>query len=420
MRRLAPLCALAAAISFLALPAPGHNSANAQQAVAVSGRVVNGTEGAVGTAGMRVLLHVLNPGSDPVASSQAITDDDGSFRFADVPSSPGQGHILSVSYDGVVYSNFIDVGKSLEGVELKIYEATSDVTVVNVEQHFLVVSNVDVKEQRISVVELVSLANRSDRTLVPDLSTASSGQFSFLRFSLPPGASGLNVSSDMPQGDIVSVGTGFAINSPVLPGQHNLRFSYRFPYRSGAFSYSPRLLQGAELYQVLVPARFAEARVASLQQVPDLNISGSGYHVWESRNLAQGQELTLEMTHLPEPGLLDHLQRWLSDRTVWQVTIPSVLGASLLGLLLYSMSRASRQAAAPISAGAGSTGSIESQRQELIQAVAVLDENFHRGLMSEAEYQTRRSELKGRIIQASGRPEEGEEHVLATSKSETL
>ena len=53
---------------------------------------------------------------------------------------------------------------------------------------------------------------------------------SFLRFSLPPGTHDLDVQSNLPSREIISVGSGFAVTSPVTPGGHSVEFSYIFPY----------------------------------------------------------------------------------------------------------------------------------------------------------------------------------------------
>jgi len=203
------------------------------------------------------------------------------------------------------------------------------------------VVHVDAKHGQIGAVELVQLRNTGQRTLVPDL--ANPVRVSFLRFSLPPQATALDVQSDLPGGQVISIGTGFAITAPVLPGEHSLSFSYRFPYQSDAVSYRQSFLQGAPLYQVLVPERLAQVQVGPLPAVTAVNIGGSVYRVWEALSIPPGQGLTLELRNLPRPSLLDRIEKSVSDGSFWRASIPGFLGAALALLLLYgALHRGSR------------------------------------------------------------------------------
>ena len=122
-------------------------------------------------------------------------------------------------------------------------------------------------------MNLCALNNSSDRTLLPDLTKP--GQISFLRFALPLQADELNVRSNLPGGNVISIGTGFALTSAVLPGDHNLEFSFRFPYTGDSVSYRQSLPQGAEVYQVLVPRRLAQVEVRPLRPISSIDASKS-------------------------------------------------------------------------------------------------------------------------------------------------
>jgi hypothetical protein len=157
----------------------------------------------------------------------------------------------------------------------------------------------------------------------------------------------LDVQSDLPAGQIVSIGTGFAITAPILPGEHSLSFSYRFPYRGDGVSYRQSFVQGARLYQVLVPEALRQVEVvapintelSALQPTPPVDLNGALYRVWEVRDSPPGQGLALELRNLPRPSLLDRIEKSVSDGSFWKVSIPGFLGAALAVLLLYGASR---------------------------------------------------------------------------------
>ncbi|HZA23392.1 MAG TPA: hypothetical protein VFA32_12460, partial [Dehalococcoidia bacterium] len=275
-------------------------------------------------------------------------------------------------------------------------------SVIEADHQALIITDVNEKEQQIDVAEFVSLTNRSDRTLLPDLSDVGPGKFSFLRFSLPPEITDFDIQSDLVGGEVIPVGTGFALTSPVAPGEHSISISFKFPYDSGTFSYRQNLPQGAGVYQVLIPRRLGPIQVSHLEPMPPLDVDGKVYQVWEGTGFAPGQGLTVELTNLPQPGLLTRFSGWITSEGFWHIAIPSALGASLALVLLYSLVRSPRAAtvAAPLSRTQHTNGST-AQREALVRAIATLDERFQRGQVPEAEYQAQRERLKGQISAAS-------------------
>ena len=375
---------------------------NAQELVTVQGQVVNGTQGATVAPDLTVFLHAFQQDSNEVSSLETTTDDSGGFRFDNVEPAGDIGYALTMDYAGMRYSTLIGPEDLTGTVELLVYETTQDVSVVQVDQQALIITNVDEKEQQIEAAEFVSLTNVSDRTLLPDLSNVGPGQFSFLRFSLPPGVSDFDIQSDLVGGEVIPVGTGFALTSPVAPGEHNLNFTFKFPYAGGTFSYQQNLPQGATLYQVLIPQRLGQIQVLDLQSMPSLEVEGSVYRVWEGRDFAPSQGLTLELTGLPQPGLLTRFGRQVTSESFWFLAIPIGLGTSLSLVLLYALVRSPRVAVVdgPASGSQHTNGS-SAHREALIRAVAALDDKFERGQMSEPEHQSQRAILKDRISAVS-------------------
>jgi hypothetical protein len=395
---------LIALVVALALEVAGTSPVNAQEPVTVRGRVVNGTEAATVAPGLPVFLHVFGQGASEVSSMQTATDNTGGFRFDKVSTTEGAGYAVTINYAGMRYSTLLGPDDLDAPVELRVYESTQDLSVVQVEHHALVITGINEKDQQIEAVEFLSLVNRSDRTLVPDLSNVRQGQFSFLRFSLPPQATGLDIQSDLVGGETIPVGTGFALTAPVAPGEHNISFSFQFPYQGSAFAYQQNLPQGAEVYQVLIPERLGQIQVPGLKSLPPLNVEGSRYRVWEAQDLAPGEGLMVELANLPQPSLLTRLGKSVTNGTFWQITIPTTLGAALALVLLYAGLKAPGRTIAPIAAAGQPQHSGESPRREaLVRAVAALDEKFQQGQIPESEYEPQRQRLKARILETSSR-----------------
>ena len=226
--------AVAAAMTVSALLAVGPAVLHGQAPVmlSVTGTVVNGTQGAAAPAGVTVLLHRFGAGSGSVDTFQETTDADGAFRFDRVPAvSDGDSLALAVDYGETRYTEVLSQSEIAEPVELTVYEFTRDVGVVTTTEQSIIVAGIDSATRRMAAVQLFTLENRSDTTLVPDLSAPPMiGQFSFLRFSLPPSATDLDVSTNLVSGEVIPVGTGFAITAPVPPGRHQVSFTFTVPY----------------------------------------------------------------------------------------------------------------------------------------------------------------------------------------------
>ena len=391
----------------LALAAAGRGPALAQETVDVRGAVVNGTEDAEFLQEVLVLLLVSDDAGALVFTGQAAAGPDGGFRFEDVPRTVQGAYALSVDYEGVFYGSSFSFQEVLDQVRLTVYETTKDSSVVRVTRQVLVIGGVSKNDREISAIEFVQLANNSDRTLSPDLSNP--GTLSFLRFALPLQSSGLSVRSNLPGGDVVSIGTGFALTSPVLPGGHNVEFSFRFPYQGDSISYRQSLPQGADVYQVLLPQEWAQVQVQPLRPVSPVNIGGSEFLVWEERDFARGQGTVLQLTNLPQPGLASRLQGSITDGTFWKAAIPSAVGAVLALLLLLGGLKTSRPASFPVGADGAELDSNLAQREALVREVASLDEEFQQGALAEAEYLRRREALLTRIRRSSGPVDEAGE-----------
>ena len=387
------------ALSFagvLALVAVGFGPASAQETISIRGSVVNGTAGGELGAELQVLLLVTDADGGLLSTGQTLVDAEGGFVLDDVPRTEGGAYALRVNFDGVPYERSLGLQDALDEVVLTVYDSTQDASLVRVTRQIMVIAGVDAGGREVAAIEFVQLTNSGDRTLLPDL--ANPATLSFLRFALPPLATELNVRSNLPGGDIVSIGTGFAITSPVMPGDHNVEFSFRFPYEGDSISYRQSLPQGADIYQVLLPRGLEQVRVRPLRPAPPANIEGSEFLVWEERGIERGQGVALELVNLPQPSLASRLWDAVSGEVFWQIAIPSVVGAVLAALLLLGTMRAYRPISLPVGPGRGTSESGLTRRETLVQEAAALDEEFQDGALAEDEYLRRRDALLSRLL----------------------
>ena len=372
-------------------------NARAQEPASIQGIVVNGTAGSSIADDLAVLLLITGPDGTLVGTGQTLAAPDGSFVFDDVALVAGGIYTLSVDYGGVFYGLVVLAGELDAEQTITVYEPTEDAGIINVDRHVMVITSFDVAERVATATEFVRFANPTDRTLQPNLETARPGMFSFMRFGLPPNAANVTVQSDLRGGEVISVGTGFALTAPVPPGDHSVDFAYTFPYEGDSVAFRNSLPQGAGIFQILVPSEWDDIEISGLSTREPVGIQDDIFRAWEGRDIPPGPGVDLELRGLPQPGILARLGGTLSDSPFWLVAIPSALGAILAAMLVYGTMRRYRPAVAGGSVEAaempGEVYESVPGRNQLVLALAELDESYLRGDVEEGEYLRSRASL---------------------------
>ena len=370
-------------------------SSPAQETVAVRGKVVNGTAGFSVPDGLVVLMLITGPDGTLAGTGQTVAAPDGSFAFDDAQRVAGGAYALSVDYGGVFYGLTLAPDELAGEQVITVYEPTEDAGIIVVDRHVMVVTGFDVTQRMATVTEFVRFANPTDRTLKPNLETARPGMFSFMRFALPPDATGVTVQSNLQGGELISVGSGFALTAPVPPGEHSVDFAYTFPYADGSVAYRNSLPQGAGIFQILIPDQWESVEISGLDARPPIGIQEGVYRAWEGREIPPGPGVDLRMEGLPQPGVLASVGATLSGSSFWLTAIPSAVGAVLLALLSLGLARRYRPAFATDSTSGFSEGDagLSPQRSAIVSALAELDNRYQDGDLEEADYLAHRSEL---------------------------
>ena len=378
----------------VALHTPDSLRAQEPETVIVQGIASNGTDGGPVPANMPITLHAIDQVAGRVATYTSTIDPNGAFTFREVKPLAGGSYVLVMDYEGMRYSELLESEELASPVEFKLYEITRDISVIVVERQAMIIADVDEANREIQALEVLSVRNASDRTLLPELTNITNpADINFLRFSLPTGATELSVQSSLPGGDIIPMGTGFAVTAPVPPGDHEITYTYRFPYQGDSVSFSQRLIQGAEQYQLLAPVALSQIQVSPLEAKPRIDVGGASYLVWEAEQVLPGRGVTLQITQLPQPGLTTRLTKQVSGVDLWLTLIPAALALALGALLLWAWFRAPRSRQAETFVDSQQLA----RRQALIQAVAVLDDRHERGQLAEEDYRTRREELMDQL-----------------------
>ncbi len=377
-------------------------AAQSQEVLTVRGTLVNGTEGFAVPENLTVLLLITGPDGTLAGTGQTLAEPDGSFVFDGIPRVPEGVYTLSVDYGGVFYGRTIPEDE-LEGEKtISVYEPTEDAEIILVDRQVMVITGFDVSQRMATATEFVRFTNPTDRTLQPNLETARPGMFSFMRFALPPNAANVTVQSDLRGGEVISVGTGFALTAPVPPGEHSVDFAYTFPIDGGIVTYRNSLPQGAGIFQILVPERWDRIEIGGLEARQPVGIQDEIYRAWEGRDIPAGPGVNIMMSGLPRPGVFARVGSTLGGESFWLVAIPSAVGAALAALLIVGAIRCFRPEAAEVGVGELRVDESDvisaSERQDLVLSLAHLDELYGNGGIEEEQYLQQRAALVARAL----------------------
>ena len=351
----------------------------------VEGVVVSGTAGESDMFGQIVTLHrVTAAGFDDITT---LTDDTGAFRFEDIEYDPSTRYGVSVRYQDAIYGTDLDMSTgSPPPVTLTVYEATHDDSIVSAGGVSLLLAAADSSDQTLAALEIITLVNRSDMAYVPG-----TGVMELLRFGLPPDATELSLDTRLIGADFIQVDRGFALLASVPPGEHEIMFSYRFPYQGETFTLDKSYRYGAESLRILAPKEVVSISVEGLGEPESVMIGDRQYRVLEAEGLSRGESLSLELDGLPTPGVTDRVGNSLSGIR-FQYAAPVALGVLMIALLAYGAiwKTTGQRRESP-------TSETYSERAVIIRMISDLTDTYESGDISDEEYRQRLMVLNARL-----------------------
>ena len=348
MNRVVPLLGLLCLVAGgWLLSQPGASAQTAEKTLVVEGRIVNGTAGAAAVSGLTVLFHQESAARHE--HLEAVTDQSGRFRFQDIVFDAQALYGVSVSYLEALYGTDLELSEgSPTPVTVTIYDSTDDDASVDVSSVSLLLADVDGPSQTLSALEIVRLKNASDRTYVPGPEP-----MKLLRFGLPPGAHGLRVDTGLKGGDILQVDRGFALTASVPPGEHEVMYSYRFPYSGSEAAFTRSLLYGADSVRVLAPYEVGELSSGDLGEAEEVQIGSRSYQLLAGADKQRRETISVRLRRLPVASFTDRLQTRLREVPLEYAAMVGLatLMASLLGFGLWRRDAFRRDSAAsPVAA----------------------------------------------------------------------
>ncbi len=188
----------------------------------VDGTVVNRT---TGKPQANVVVNLVQPTQSGMEKLGSInTDAAGKFRFdKDAPNGP---QLLQATYSSVTYSKMIPPGSASTGIDVDVFDASSDAANAKVAEDFILFQPT---AQKVTVEEVIVVDNASTTTYTdPKKGT--------VHFYVPPEGASITVNATGPGGMPVNrpaektadAGT-YRVDYPIKPGRTRFDVSYSVP-----------------------------------------------------------------------------------------------------------------------------------------------------------------------------------------------
>lgn len=388
------------AISFILGAVAPTNAQSGSSMTEITGFVVNGTEGGDAPSELTVFALVIDQDTEAIVERvETLTEADGSFSLN--VSEIKEGQFYRVVVDEGVYTPYIDVlpEDADELVTLTVYERTTSLDDISVTSYSMVIPVVDASAGVIGVLAAVNLVNSGDKVYLPDLTDPNLTGFNLLRFNLPVGYQELTVESDLPSGNVMEIGTGFAISNPVPPSKYNIIISYSAPFDGNEFNYPLRLPFGAETVSIMLPEGSGEITGLGLTRSETVTIGDGRYIRYDGSNYERRAELGVVISGLPRPDLQSQVLDFF-ESVQFRIAIVVSVALALIGVVLYVLLIVQRRRPLAAMTDTDASSDADNERASIVQAIAELDEMRELGKVEEDEYLVRRQGLIRQAVEA--------------------
>lgn len=352
---------------FFAVAVLSATRVSAQTPTRVEGRLVNGTRDAPANsiAAVPVTLFQITA-AGPVTRSMD-TDADGVFSFANVITN-ANSIFTRVNYKGVLYYSDIQPADiaGMQPITLTVYETQTLPADYAIDRaHFVL----DVGPRRLDGLVLLQVTNPSDRAF-------------YVPLPVPSGAVNVQFEDVREQTRIVKQEDGSMLY-PVLPTTSQILYTLSLPTEPPTYELKLPIRSNITALNLLV-SQAGGVQLSGGGLVPGSGFTsqnGQTYNVASTGPQGTGATFTALVSNLPGAD---------NTRPLQNVVLVAG-GAGALLLLLYPFVQR-RRAVAPVSA--------PSDRMDLLQAIAQLDDAFEAGELEEDEYRAQRASLKAELLKS--------------------
>ena len=294
-------------------------TAFAAEPITVSGKVTNMSQNGDPLDGLSVVLHENS--ADILGETEYKLSENNEFIFENIIYEPNKQYGVSIIFKGALYGLNLDLSLgSISDLEIEVFEPIRSDELLKASLVSILINSVNVETKSISVLEIIKLVNDSDLTYVPG-----PAPMQLLRFSLPEGAYNLMIDSSLVGAEIFQVDKGFGLSASLIPGEHDIFFSYDMPYDSKTYQISKNLRYGAEILRVVAAVDLVSLGETSHGDFEESLIGERKYNVLEVANIVKEEGLLVTLEDLPIPSAPQRFSTAFKSIR-WELAVPVALG----------------------------------------------------------------------------------------------
>ncbi len=345
------------------------------------GQIVNGTKDApiTNSANLTVTLLSAPLGATVPLSVTTRADANGRFVFTNLDTMTTTRYAVLATYKELDYYSDVvtfSENQTTQPITVTIHETTEDVSAVRVSQtHFIV----EVVPGSLGVTQIIVLQNTSDRTYIgkpllgPHRAT----------LTLPILAGASNLQFENPEaGATTLVGsTVLTYTLPVYPGMDQIVYAYELSYTSSNYPF--RLTMPFDSAQVRILLADVGGTINSTQfatPAPFSAPTGQKFLQTTMTNVTAGTTLNATFTKLPAGA---EAPAQIPDQNTLAIALGIVGAVALAVFALLIRPFLNRRKQSP--------------RDEILEEIVALDDDFEAGKIAEEEYRAERAELKAEL-----------------------
>jgi cytochrome c/uncharacterized membrane protein len=357
----------------------------------ISGLVTNGSTGEIVDQGT-VTLRAFTTDLEEAMTETTTVQPDGQYRFELSNVAPDLVYMTSVKYDDLSYNGSPDRLSRSEPVldmPIVVFKKTTDPGVVSIEQVHMVLEFV---EDRVMVSEIYIISNNDTAVFVGETGDADDGVF---ELALPSGAENANfqrsfgsVSNFLPASEVIQTDSGWVDTVPLRPGEGgmNLLATYDIPYEDGVTIAHPLFYDAANATILMPDVGISVLEGDWIDQGTQQMGAAGTFLSYARSGLEADEELSFELD-----GRVNRANRSNTASVGTSLDGDSItgmiIGASVFLLVVVG-------AAFTVRSWQNNIPEAEtSDTEQLLQAVANLDDAYAAGAMDESQYQKQREKL---------------------------
>lgn len=348
----------------------------------VTGKIINQNTGAMVKGVLDVMLHILqNDAGAGMLHGQSQAD--GSFFFSDVPFDANSQYAVMAIFNGVTYFSEVtpvDMASMQVTVEVPVYESTSDVSDVQVNQMHVLFNYA---EDGLETKEIYILSNIGERT-VKDVYKLDGDRSATFKFPLPPDADFIFFKPN-DQNRFVKFDGGFADTYPILPGTQSAQIvvSYLTPFSE------------QRTYSYIAPLNILRMNFL-VQEDANVSLQGTGLAGPERMTLEDGNSYLVYSFSNINAGQTIEVSFVEGDKSnsMEVSAVPLAASVGILGLMIMGYGIWWWRRPDESDEEVGEQPDTEMDFNQAINEIASLDEAYEKGEIEEQEYRESRDVLR--------------------------